>query len=75
MRDEYTTTPIRYTVRYHTATEQEGEYFRVVHTAWWIYDWRDMKTVKMLPVAEEEQANGLCKLLNSIEEENDGLSK
>ena len=70
-----TTTPVRYTVRYHTATEQEGEYFRVVHKSWWLYDWETKKTVHMFPVSEKEQADGLCKLLNSIEEENDGLSK
>jgi hypothetical protein len=65
----------RYTVRYHTATEKEGEYVRVVHKSWWLYDWELLKTVQTFPVSEEEQANGLCKLLNSIEEENDGLSK
>jgi len=65
----------RYTVRYHTATEQRGQYVQVVHLAWWLYDWERRATVKMFPVAEEEQAYGLCKLLNSIEEETNGLSK
>jgi len=65
----------RYTVRYHTETRKEGEYVRVVHTAWWLYDWVKHETVQMFRVSEEEQAVGLCKLLNSIEEENDGLSK
>jgi 2-phosphoglycerate kinase len=35
----------------------------------------DRTTVKSFDMFEYEQANGLCKLLNSIEEENDGLSK
>jgi hypothetical protein len=65
----------RYTVRYYTTTEKEGEYVRVVHKAWWLYDWKLLKTVQTFPVTEEEQANAMCKLLNSIEEETDGLSK
>lgn len=35
----------------------------------------DRATVQSFGVSEKEQAYGLCKLLNSIEEENDGLSK
>lgn len=66
----------RYSVRYHTKTEQVGDlYVRVVHSGWWLYDWRDKETVQMFPVSEEAQANAVCKLMNSIEEENDGLSK
>ena len=65
----------RYTVRYCTETRKEGEYLRVVHKSWWLYDWKETKTVRMFDISEEAQANAMCKLLNSIEEENDGLSK
>lgn len=59
----------RYSVRYHTDTRKEGEYVRVVHIAWWLYDWKEKETVHMFPVSEQEQANAMCKLLNSIEDE------
>ena len=39
------------------------------HTGWWLYDWQEMKTVQTFPKSEKEQAYGLCKLMNSIEEE------
>jgi hypothetical protein len=35
----------------------------------------DRATLRSFDVSEKVQAEGLCKLLNSIEEENDGLSK
>ena len=41
----------------------------LIHKGWWLYDWKEKKTVKVFPVGEHEQAEGLCKLLNSIEEE------
>ena len=59
----------RYSVRYHTETRKDGGYVRVVHIAWWLYDWGKKETVHMFPVSEHEQAIGLCKLMNSIEDE------
>lgn len=35
----------------------------------------DRTTVKSFEISEYEQAKGLCRLLNSIEEENHGLPK
>ena len=65
----------RYMVR--TITQNvKAEYGHTLRqTGWWLYDWKEKKTVQTFPMSEQEQANGLCKLLNSIEEENDGLSK
>jgi hypothetical protein len=66
----------RYTVRYWTDTEKTDEgYSRVRHLGWWVYDWKEKKTVQTFPVSEQGQANAICKLMNSIEEEDDGLSK
>ena len=66
----------RYSVRYFTDEVKTNEgYVRVRHVGWWLYDWETKKTVHVFKTTEEEQAKGMCKLLNSIEEENDGLSK
>ena len=60
----------RYSVRYFTDEVKTSEgYTRVRHVGWWLYDWEKYKTVRTFPVSEEEQAKGLCKLLNSIEDE------
>ena len=60
----------RYSVRYMTEqVTRVNHTVSLVHTGWWLFDWEEKKTVKVFPVAEEEQAEGLCKLLNSIEEE------
>jgi hypothetical protein len=66
----------RYSVRFFTDEVKTNEgYVRVRHVGWWLYDWETNKTVHVFKTTEEEQAKGMCKLLNSIEEENDGLSK
>jgi hypothetical protein len=66
----------RYTVRTMTENVAEREGVRLRYTGWWVYDWKRKETVRTFPVSEDEQANGLCKLLNSIEEEEtNGLSK
>lgn len=65
----------RYTVRWITVTDYMTGHLK--QTGWEVIDWTkfDNIGVQTFPMAEEAQANGLCKLLNSIEEENDGLSK
>ena len=68
----------RYGVRMLTEEVHSGRYSQLRQAGWWVYDWKDYKTVQTFPMSEKEQANGLCKLLNSIEEEgdgNNGLSK
>jgi hypothetical protein len=65
----------RYTVRTLTEEVHMKEGVGLRYAGWWLYDWGKFKTVQTFPMSEKEQADGLCKLLNSIEEENDGLSK
>ena len=65
----------RYNVRTMTTDMREGTAVWLRYDGWWLYDWKEKKTVQTFPVSEKAQALGLCKLLNSIEEENDGLSK
>jgi hypothetical protein len=48
---------------------------RLIQVGWWVYDWKEYRTVQIFKMGEHKQANGLCKLLNSIEEEANGLSK
>ena len=62
----------RYNVRTMTEEVQTTEGVGLRYVGWWVYDWKDYKTVQTFPMSEKEQANGLCKLLNSIEEEGDG---
>lgn len=60
----------RYSVRYFTDEVKTNEgYTRVRHVGWWLYDWKKKVTVKVFKVSEQEQAEGMCKLLNSIEDE------
>ena len=59
----------RYNVRYWSDVVKDGENARVRHLGWWVYDWKEKKTVQTFPVSEQKQADGLCKLLNSIDEE------
>ena len=65
----------RYMVRTMTTEVREGKAVWLRQAGWWLYDWKEKKTVQTFPMSEKEQAEGLCKLLNSIEEENHGLSK
>ena len=65
----------RYNVRTMTTEVREGKAVWLRQAGWWLYDWKEKKTVQTFPLSEKEQAEGLCRLLNSIEEENDGLSK
>jgi hypothetical protein len=70
-----TTTPVRYSVRYLTRQEKAAYGYVLQHGGWWLYDWKKKETVRTFEVSEKAQAYAMCKLLNSIEEENDGLSK
>ena len=65
----------RYDVRWRT--EPDPVTGRLHLKGWDVVDYEkfDNLTVQRFGVSEEVQAHGLCKLLNSIEEENDGLSK
>jgi hypothetical protein len=65
----------RYMVRTMTTERRENGAVWLRQTGWWLYDWKEKKTVQTFPMSEKEQADGLCKLLNSIEEESNGLSK
>jgi hypothetical protein len=60
----------RYYVRWRTETYEENIYLK----GWDVCDRTkfDKITVRAFDSHEEAQARGLCKLLNSIEEENDG---
>jgi hypothetical protein len=58
-----------------TQEMRDGKYVALRQAGWWLYDWKEKKTVRTFPMSEKVQAEGLCKLLNSIEEENHGLSK
>jgi hypothetical protein len=49
----------RYSVRFL----QEGDRWR-----WWLYDWKEFKTVQVFAEEQEAQARAICKLLNSIED-------
>lgn len=68
---------MRYGVRWRTQPSTDGISCGLIVTGWDVVDWKkfDKITVRQFGVREKEQAEGLCKLLNSIEEENDGLSK
>jgi hypothetical protein len=59
----------RYIVRTMTEDVAEREGVRLRYVGWWLYDRDKFKTVQTFPMSEKEQADGLCKLLNSIEEE------
>ena len=65
----------RYFIRWRTVTDYTTGHLR--QTGWDVVDTHkfDRITVQSFEVSEYEQAKGLCKLLNSIEEENHGLSK
>lgn len=65
----------RYTVRWVTKFDSESNNLKQI--GWEVIDWTmfDNIGVQTFPMSEQEQAYGLCKLLNSIEEESDGLSK
>lgn len=77
MRDEYTNSKgylHRYFVRWVTELG-DGGYLRQV--AWQVCDRRKFDNIDLatFTMSEKAQADAMCKLLNSIEEENDGLSK
>jgi len=59
----------RYTVRTLTEDVHTKESVGLRYAGWWLYDWDEFKTVQTFPRSEKEQAYGLCKLLNSINEE------
>jgi hypothetical protein len=65
----------RYTVRWVTKFDSASNNLQQI--GWEVIDWTrfDNIGVQKFEMSESEQAYGLCKLLNSIEEESDGLSK
>ena len=65
----------RYGVRMLTQNAKAEYGYVLQQTGWWLYDWKHYKTVQIFPKSEKAQAEGLCKLLNSIEEEADGIPK
>jgi hypothetical protein len=65
----------RYNVRTMTTEMRDNGSVWLRQAGWWVYDWKEKKTVQTFPMSEKEQAEAVCKLLNSIEEESDGLSK
>ena len=66
----------RYGVRHITeAVYSANNTARLIQTGWWVYDYKKFATVQVFKMGEHEQAHGLCKLLNSIEEESDGIQK
>jgi hypothetical protein len=75
MRDEYTDRHgnlNRYFTRWVTEQTDNG-YLRV--TKWEVCDRRKFDNISMGKYETKDKADAMCKLLNSIEEENDGLSK
>jgi len=75
MRDEYTDRHgnlNRYFTRWMTATNRHGE---LVLMGWEVCDRRKFDNISMGKYETKDTAEAMCKLLNSIEEENDGLSK
>jgi len=65
----------RYTVRWVTKFDSASNNLQQI--GWEVIDWTrfDNIGVQTFPMSEEAQARAACILLNSIEEENDGLSK
>ena len=65
----------RYGVRWRVVSDYITGNLKQI--GWDVVDHRkfDNITVRTFDVSEKVQAEGLAKLLNSIEEENDGLSK
>ena len=66
---------MRYSVRWRAEPDPVTGHLQI--KGWDVVDYKkfDSITVRQFGVSEKLQADGLCKLLNSIEEENDGLSK
>ena len=66
----------RYWVRWRATPRTDGN-AGLMLVGWDVCDDNEFDniTVRSFGVHEKEQAEGLCKLLNSIEEENHGLSK
>ena len=42
---------------------------RTLPEGWWLYDWKQYKSVQVFPMSEKAQADAVCKLMNSINEE------
>lgn len=65
----------RYDVRWRTEPDPVTGHLQI--KGWDVVDRKkfDNITMRQFDISEKVQAEGLCKLLNSIEEENDGLSK
>jgi hypothetical protein len=65
----------RYGIRMLTEDVKVGGRTKLTQAGWWLYDWKEYKSVRTFPMSEKEQAYGLCRLMNSIEEESDGIQK
>jgi len=75
MRDEYTDRHgnlNRYFTRWVTEHDGRGG-LRV--TKWEVCDRRKFDNIRVAKFTNQVDAEAICKLLNTIEEENDGLSK
>ena len=75
MRDEYTDRHgnlNRYFTRWMTDISDKGG-LKVI--GWEVCDRRKFDNISMGKYETKDTAEAMCKLLNSIEEENDGLSK
>ena len=75
MRDEYTDKHgylSRYFIRWVTEHDGRGGLRQV---AWEVCDRRKFDNIGMGKYEGKSDAEAMCKLMNSIEEENDGLSK
>jgi hypothetical protein len=78
MRDEYTDKHgnlNRYFTRWMTEHSVGIGGFGLNVIAWEVCDRRKFDNIGMGKYETKDKADAMCKLLNSIEEENDGLSK
>lgn len=78
MRDEYTNRHgnlNRYFTRWVTEAEAVVGRVGLKVIAWEVCDRRKFDNIGMGKYETKDKAEAMCKLLNSIEEESDGLSK
>ena len=78
MRDEYTNSKgylHRYFVRWVTETEAAVGRVGLKVIGWEVCDRRKFDNIRVAKFDNQVDAEAVCKLMNSIEEENDGLSK
>ena len=78
MRDEYTDKHgnlNRYFTRWMTETEAAVGRVGLKVIGWEVCDRRKFDNIRVAKFTNQVDAEAICKLMNSIEEENDGLSK